>query len=181
MVRSATPILLMLVLAICAASAAELETGLWRQTSYETDASGKQTSCVAGFCGGLAAPNAPDLSKVCVATGGLISVAEDHLKQMAMLLKSRSTGCKETEIRTTLTGRQSGLTCDSVSMSQTMSYPDSRHFSYTTIIKGTAASGPGSGGTTYVTEYEWLNPDCAGANSAIRQFGRGGGSQRNGQ
>jgi hypothetical protein len=167
MVRSTTPALLALLLVSCAASAAELKTGLWKETSYQVDASGKRTPCVAAFCGGLIAPNAPDFSKICVATGGLESVAENRQAQMAMLMKSRSKNCKETEPNTKPTGRQSGLVCDDVSISQTVSYPDDRHFAYETTIKSAAASGHGSGGMTMVSEFEWLSPDCTGANSDI--------------
>ena len=164
------------------ASAEHFKTGLWKDTEYQ-ETNGIRTQCHAGSCIPLAdMPNMDpklrtsisermrNLDQVCVATDILEQSVNQVLEQIALVMERSHKNCKATDPTTSETEHSTGMTCDDLILSQKISYPDSEHLTYTRVIKSVLVSGPLSGRTTMVTEYEWLSPDCGNATRAIREI-----------
>jgi len=166
-----------------AAHAAHFKTGLWKDIEYQ-ESNGKRIPCHLGSCIQLTIPANLDaklqaemaerqkqLDQVCVSTDILQGFAEQTLAAREMMMGSRFKNCKTTDPVTSEKGYSSGMICDDITLNQSISYPDDEHLTLTMIVKGTAESGPSSGGMTMVATYEWVSPDCGNATTVIRENG----------
>ena len=144
--------LLLALLMLPLSALADDARGLWRETGYMEDETGKRTPCMAEFCGALPGPS--NLGTLCATAGDLQGFAHEHLAQIAMLFRSRMHNCREAG---------EGLSCDEGSMTPTTAPGDTTHVGFSYVMEG------GGHRTTRFWRYERLGDDCTGADGALRQ------------
>jgi hypothetical protein len=146
--------LLLALLMLPLSALADDARGLWRETGYMEDDTGKRTPCVAEFCGALPGAGPSNLNALCAAAVDLQGFAQEQLKQAAMLFRSRMHNCKDTGGATS---------CDEGSMTSTIAPGDATHVAFSYVMEG------GGHRMTRVWRYERLGDDCTGANGALHQ------------
>jgi hypothetical protein len=153
------------------AFAAPSRAGAWKETATLTDASGKQTACVAGFCGGLAAPNAPDLSLICVPADVLADYAEQQLTQTAEMMRRQDTNCFDGDQAHYDNAHIWAFVCDNVQLTLQVFQKDDQHLSYRIITERVNRLHPAAPPWPRMvreSNFEWQDTDCSKTNSAIR-------------
>ncbi len=152
------------------ACAAPSRAGMWKESGTLTDAGGKQTVCIAGFCGGLAAPNAPDLSTICVPADALADYAEQQLTQAAALMRRQDSNCLDGDQAHWDNAHMRAFVCDHVSLTLAVFQPDDRHLSYRIItaqMDRLHPAPPPVPRTVRESNFVWQGADCSKANGAI--------------
>jgi hypothetical protein len=130
--------------------------GLWQESGYIEDETGKRTTCIGGEqCFNIDLPVNPNRGKLCASGQELRAYAHRHLADFEKLFRARLHNCKD--------AADASLTCDEGSMTQIISSPDATHveFSYTTQGFGHRQ--------TRLWRYERLGDDCSTANEVFRQ------------
>jgi hypothetical protein len=135
------------------AAANDTSPGLWQESGYRQDETGKRTDCFnedcfAGF------PVISGLSMICASGPDLRAYAKQHLADFATRFRGALHNCNDTP--------NGGVKCDEGSMTQTFPSPDATHvdFSYTTEGFGHRS--------TRAWHYERLGDDCSAAKVVIR-------------
>ena len=136
------------------ASADDVSPGLWQETGYWEDETGKRTDCLnegcfAGF------PVVPGSNLTCASGADLRAYAKQYLADFATRFRSVLHNCSDTA--------DGGVKCDEGSMARTISSPDATHveFSYTTQGFGHRR--------TRLWHYERLGDDCSAAKVVLRR------------
>jgi hypothetical protein len=153
------------------APAAPSRAGAWKETGTMTDAGGKQTACVAGFCGGLAAPNAPDLSTICALADALAGYAEQQLTQVAEMMRRQDTNCLDGDEAHFDNAQMRAFVCDHVALTLGVFQKDDRHLSYSITTEKVDREHPAPPPWPRMVResiFEWLGADCSKTNGAIR-------------
>jgi hypothetical protein len=135
------------------ALANDASPGLWQESGYREDESGKRTDCFnegcfAGF------PVVSGLNMTCASGPDLRGYARQHLAEFATLFRSHLHNCNDTA--------DGGVKCDEGSMSQTISNPDATHVEFSVTTQGLGHA------STRVWHYQRLGDDCSAANVLIR-------------
>jgi hypothetical protein len=153
------------------AFAAPSRSGAWKETGTLTDADGKQATCVAGFCGGLAVPKAPDLSTICVPADALADYAEQQLTQAAEMMRSQDSNCLDGDQAHYANAHIRAFVCDHVLLTLGVFQKDDQHLSYRIITEKADRLHPvrqPQPRTVRETNFEWQGADCSKANGALR-------------
>jgi hypothetical protein len=138
------------------ALADDASPGLWQESGYIEDETGKRTSCFGGeLCFNMGLPINPNQGKLCASGQDLRVYARQHLADIATLSRGRLHNCKD--------AGDGSVNCDEGSMTQTFSSPDATHveFSNTTRVSGHRM--------TRLWFYERLGDDCSAANELLRK------------
>jgi len=149
-----------LIVVVCGlplrALADDASPGLWQESGYIEDETGKRTICIGGEqCSFVGLPANPNRGKLCASGQDLRSYARQHLADFAKLFRSRLHNCKD--------AADGSVNCEEGSMTQVISTPDATHieFSYTTQGLGHRQ--------TRLWHYERLGDECSTANEVFRQ------------
>ena len=135
-------------------AADENGAGLWRETGYMEDETGKRTECTGGSCPSIF-PGLAKFDTLCASGQDLKAYAREHLADFANLFRSRMHNCKDIE--------GGVVNCDEGSATKTISLSDATTVEFSFITQGMGHR------MTRLWRYEWIGNDCSGAKSVLRR------------
>ena len=134
------------------ALADDASPGLWQETGYREDETGKRTDCSNEGC--FPFPKRPGQGLTCASGPDLRAYAKQHLADLLKALRGRLKNCGDTAA--------GGIKCDGLSAATTISSPDATHVSFSYTVEGLGRL------TKRVWRYERLGDNCSAATGVIR-------------